>query len=163
MKKSNSLLDLERSILFNKSVPLIKALARKRFGYSYFIEEIEQVMLLEYAMALAEADLERNYEAYCCKAMNWAAQRYLRQLRSREHALCYASPLEFPFDEECSTVQLDIESASINETMLIDRMLKLYARLKTNEKAVLSSELAGINSSTVKVMSYDKRKRILRF
>ena len=56
MKKSNSLLDLERSILFNKSVPLIKALARKRFGYSYFIEEIEQVMLLEYAMALAEAD-----------------------------------------------------------------------------------------------------------
>lgn len=161
---ANALLDSHREVLFENKVELINNFAKKRYGHLSFFEDIKQTMLLEYAIALSEARLDDNYEAYCWRAMRWATNTFLNKvLKKEERTLCFSN-FENSILEDDTASQLDTCTANIKQCMLIEKLRIAYNRLSKDEQCVVTAEFDtefGLQSS-VKNYSYDKIKRIAR-
>lgn len=158
----DEMLDPVRTAIFNAKVKSIEGFVFKKYGYLSCVDELKQTMLLEYAIALAEADLGNNYKSYCWRRMVWAGNVYLNKLYKKEQHLCSALEFDAVSEPEQLTSRDDDCNARLNIGLLVERMGCVFDKLSKSEQHVVTAEFdSGMNISLDQV-SYDKRKRIAR-
>ena len=156
---SHSLLNPEKTAIFNSKVATIENFAARKYAHSPYREEISQAMLLGYAIALEKANLLDNYESYCWQAMKWSAKVHIRLNYIKE-----ANNIPFTdfIGDQALTSRVHDCNSRLRQSLMIEQIRKVYEKLGETEQSIVSAEFDVKNEENDNQFSYDKRKRIVR-
>lgn len=131
--------------LLNKHLYKIRAETRRRFGHRTDFDDLYQVMLINYCLALKKADLSENFHSYCMQLGKWACMREIKKSK-------YFSQHHMYIEESEANLDYDIrESHSINGTVeqelavadAVQKIVTLHSQLAPQDMLVVNNTILG--------------------
>lgn len=153
MNKSMKL-SQEREAIFKEQVSYIKAEGMKCFGLLSEFDDLYQLLLINYAIALQNADLTVNFHAFCMKRGMWACYRELNKNKLFKQNHKYLEDIKPNLDYDLVNVYLQIDSENDNRLEYdvalnegLAKIIRLHSRLLPQEKLVVNSVILGDKTS----------------
>lgn len=148
------MLSKERESIFNKQIAFIKTEAKKCFGLLSDFEDLYQLLLLNYAIALKNAELTLNFHAYCMKRGMWACYKELNKnklFKENHQYLEDIKPnLDYDLDNDYLRMHSENDNRLENDVALhegLAKIISLHSRLLHQEKLVVNSVILGDKTS----------------
>lgn len=139
-------LTTKREAIFNKQIGLIKEEALKCFGLLAEFDDLYQLLLINYAVALQKANLKLNFHAFCMKRGMWECYKELNRNKvfNKNHIFLGDIQRNLDYDNLSFNSQNDnrLENDfALNEGVL--QIIQLHSRLLFQERLVVNRLILG--------------------
>ena len=141
----------EREEIFIRNWPRINQEAKQRYKKDQDYEDLLQILLSSYRIALHRADLSQNYHPYCLRFAHWECLKALnKRNKVRQSEVLYEFIGEFDYsidNTSAETITTNIEEQVELETAL-SKLVQLYTDLSSSDRIVIDYCVFGQTQHT---------------
>lgn len=131
--------------LLNKHLHKIKAETMRQFGHRSDIDDLYQVMLINYCVALKKADLSENFHSYCIQLGKWACIREINKSKyfSQHHMFIEEFEENLDYDSKYLHSVNDTLEQDLAMTDAVKKIVKLHSQLTPQDMLVVNHSILG--------------------
>lgn len=140
----------EREIIFRNMYPDLKKRVAKRFGHLRNHDDLLQLVSMHYAIALSEADLSKNYHAYCMQKGWWGCKYELEKENIELKASEFNEEFESKLHYDTGLINKNLHESPETECLLeikLRRISSIFINLSCNERKTIEKRIFGFQKT----------------
>lgn len=144
----------QRELIFESEYSRIVDEGKSCYRNDEEFEDLLQILLIGYRVALKKADLALNYHAYCMKYAHWDCFKELNKRKKRKSYQSQLTSLSESCKEE-DTIFFKVCTTTLEDQVTFEthlsKLAMLYEQLKPSERSVIDERIFGFCTGIIKV------------